>query len=75
MANRRLSNASSKRFLFASRWLMVPFYLGLVVALAGLLVVFVHELIEHLPALLDASGVEHDAVGFVADRSVARAAI
>ena len=44
-----------ERLLFASRWLMVPFYLGLVIALAGLLVVFVHELIEHLPALLDTS--------------------
>jgi len=44
-----------ERLLFASRWLMVPFYLGLVIALAGLLVVFVHELIEHLPALLNTS--------------------
>jgi uncharacterized protein (TIGR00645 family) len=44
-----------ERFLFASRWLMVPFYLGLVIALAGLLVVFVHELIEHLPLLLEAT--------------------
>src|SRR5271155_5816739 len=44
-----------ERLLFASRWLMVPFYLGLVVALAGLLVVFLHELIEHLPVLIEAS--------------------
>jgi len=44
-----------ERFLFASRWLMVPFYLGLVIALAGLLVVFLHELIEHLPVLIEAS--------------------
>ena len=29
--------------LFRSRWLMVPFYLGLVVALAGLVVVFFNE--------------------------------
>jgi hypothetical protein len=31
--------------LFLSRWLMAPFYVGLVVALAMLLIVFVHELI------------------------------
>jgi uncharacterized protein (TIGR00645 family) len=38
--------------LFASRWLMAPFYLGLVVGLAALLVTFVHELIAQLPLLL-----------------------
>jgi uncharacterized protein (TIGR00645 family) len=31
--------------LFASRWLMAPFYLGLVVALMALLVVFAQELV------------------------------
>ncbi len=30
-------------WLFRSRWLMAPFYLGLVIALAGLLVVFANE--------------------------------
>ncbi len=39
-------------FLFASRWLMAPFYVGLVVALAALLVIFGHELIAMLPRLL-----------------------
>ncbi len=39
-------------FLFASRWLMAPFYIGLVVALLALLVTFGHELISHLPGLL-----------------------
>jgi uncharacterized protein (TIGR00645 family) len=38
--------------LFASRWLMAPFYLGLVIGLAALLVTFVHELIVRLPLLL-----------------------
>ncbi|MGD0635483.1 MAG: TIGR00645 family protein [Beijerinckiaceae bacterium] len=40
--------------LFASRWLMAPFYIGLVVALGALLWVFFHELWEelsHLPAM------------------------
>jgi uncharacterized protein (TIGR00645 family) len=39
-------------FLFASRWLMAPFYVGLVVALLALLVTFAHELIALLPRLL-----------------------
>jgi uncharacterized protein (TIGR00645 family) len=34
--------------LFASRWLMAPFYLGLVFALAALLVVFATELAVEL---------------------------
>lgn len=34
--------------LFRSRWLMAPFYVGLVVALAALLVVFVNEAIHEL---------------------------
>jgi uncharacterized protein (TIGR00645 family) len=33
-----------ERGLFASRWLMAPFYVGLVVALAALIVVFFQEL-------------------------------
>jgi uncharacterized protein (TIGR00645 family) len=35
--------------LFLSRWLMAPFYVGLVVALGILLVVFVEELMEAMP--------------------------
>ena len=38
-----------ERNLFRARWLMAPFYLGLVLALAMLLVVFVRELIYYLP--------------------------
>jgi uncharacterized protein (TIGR00645 family) len=34
--------------LFASRWLLAPFYVGLIVALAGLLAVFVRELCGEL---------------------------
>jgi uncharacterized protein (TIGR00645 family) len=41
-----------EQFLFASRWLMAPFYLGLVFALLALLVVFGHIFIENVPALL-----------------------
>ena len=37
--------------LFASRWLMAPFYVGLTVALVALLVVFGQELIDKVPLL------------------------
>ena len=38
--------------LFLSRWLMAPFYVGLVVALGMLLVVFVQELIHSVPLVM-----------------------
>jgi uncharacterized protein (TIGR00645 family) len=41
-----------ERGLFASRWLMAPFYVGLVVCLAALIVVFFQELAHELPNLL-----------------------
>jgi len=40
-----------ERILFLSRWILAPFYLGMVVALAAILVVFVHELISGLTRL------------------------
>lgn len=46
--------------LFWSRWLMAPFYVGLVVALAVLLWVFVAELIHeliHMPAMTPEGGI------------------
>ena len=39
--------------LFSSRWLLAPFYVGLVVALAMLLVVFVRELITSIPEIME----------------------
>src|SRR5688572_3084428 len=44
--------------LFASRWLMAPFYVGLIAALGALMVVFFQELVRELPMLwtLDAEG-------------------
>jgi uncharacterized protein (TIGR00645 family) len=35
--------------LFASRWLMAPFYLGLVAELVTLMVVFLHDIVTELP--------------------------
>jgi uncharacterized protein (TIGR00645 family) len=40
-----------ERGLFASRWLMAPMYLGLVVSLAMLTVVFMKELFYYLPKI------------------------
>jgi uncharacterized protein (TIGR00645 family) len=38
-----------ERFLFMSRWLMAPFYIGLVIALVLLLVVFTQEVLHYVP--------------------------
>ena len=38
--------------LFASRWLMAPMYLGLVVSLAMLMVIFIKELAYYVPQTL-----------------------
>jgi uncharacterized protein (TIGR00645 family) len=44
--------------LFLSRWLMAPFYVGLVAALVMLLAVFVEELIAALPHFMGAGAEE-----------------
>ena len=48
-----------EKILFASRWLLAPFYLGMVLALLLVLLVFMRELIESFTHLqgLDAEGV------------------
>ena len=38
--------------LFASRWLLAPFYVGLIASIVLLLVVFVRELVGDVPALM-----------------------
>lgn len=47
-----------ERALFASRWLMAPMYLGLIVSLAMLVIVFVRELIYYAPQVLTMSSEE-----------------
>ena len=47
-----------ERGLFASRWLMAPMYLGLVVALAMMSVIFVRELIYYAPQVLQMTAEE-----------------
>jgi uncharacterized protein (TIGR00645 family) len=49
-------NSVERRFeklLFASRWLMAPMYLGLVLALGMLLVVFVREIFYYVPQIME----------------------
>jgi len=41
-----------ERALFASRWLMAPIYLGLMLSLLMLVAVFLHELAYYLPKML-----------------------
>jgi uncharacterized protein (TIGR00645 family) len=41
-----------EKALFAARWLMAPFYVGLVLGLTALLAVFVQDLIHELPAVV-----------------------
>lgn len=41
-----------ENFIFASRWLLAPFYLGLVLSLAALMVRFGLELLHLLPSFL-----------------------
>lgn len=46
-----LPERAIERTLFASRWLMAPIYLGLVIALAAMIVVFFQELMHGLPII------------------------
>jgi len=47
-----------ERFMFASRWLLAPFYVGLVGAIAVLMVKFVKEFISLLPLVVSGEGGE-----------------
>ncbi len=55
MKGNRVEQAA-EAFLFWSRWLMLPFYLGLVAALATLMVVFLKDVIAEAPSLLMSEG-------------------
>jgi uncharacterized protein (TIGR00645 family) len=52
VAQRSQLESLFERALFASRWLMAPMYLGLVLALLMLLVVFLRELAYYAPQIL-----------------------
>lgn len=48
--------------LFASRWLMVPMYVGLIAALGALIVIFFQELAHAVPAILGGQAHADDAI-------------
>lgn len=47
-----------ERFIFASRWLLAPFYVGLVGAIALLLFKFIKEFINLLPVVVTGEGTQ-----------------
>ena len=51
-----------ERGLFASRWLMAPMYVGLIVALLGLVVIFFQELAHVIPTILSGKADAEDAI-------------
>jgi uncharacterized protein (TIGR00645 family) len=51
--DRRTAERWLEAGLFSSRWLMAPFYVGLVVALAALLAVFIGELITEISGITE----------------------
>lgn len=55
MAEKPSIESQFERGLFASRWLMAPMYLGLVVSLAMLLVIFLKELAYYAPKVFSLS--------------------
>jgi len=52
MPDKGVVESTLENGLFASRWLMAPMYLGLTVALFGLTIVFVRELIYYAPEVM-----------------------
>ncbi len=58
MHRRNLIERVLERTLFQSRWLLAPFYLGLVVSLLLLLAAFVSELVHAIPAAMSLSDVD-----------------
>jgi uncharacterized protein (TIGR00645 family) len=60
MANKPFLEDVLERGLFASRWLMAPFYIGLIAALGALMVVFFQELAHELPMLWTFDPVTHE---------------
>ena len=53
MPHRNVAERTLEHGLFASRWLMAPMYLGLVVTLAMLMVIFIREILHYVPLIME----------------------
>ena len=62
MHQRNIIETVLEQTLFKSRWLLAPFYLGMVIALVMLLVAFVAELLHALPNAMHLDEVDPEAV-------------
>jgi uncharacterized protein (TIGR00645 family) len=62
MHQRNLLERVLEQILFKSRWLLAPFYLGMVLSLVMLLAAFVGELVHTFPAAMDLSHVDPEQV-------------
>jgi uncharacterized protein (TIGR00645 family) len=62
MHQRNIIETELEQTLFKSRWLLAPFYLGMVIALVMLLVAFVAELLHALPNAMHLDEVDPEAV-------------
>ena len=62
MHQRKAFEKGLEQVLFQSRWILAPFYLGLVVSLVMLLAAFVGELVHGLPQALDLMNVDPERV-------------
>ena len=62
MHQRNLLERALEQSLFKSRWLLAPFYLGLVLSLVMLLAAFVAELVHALPDALNISEADPEQV-------------
>jgi uncharacterized protein (TIGR00645 family) len=69
MAKKPFLESALEGGLFASRWLMAPFYVGLVAALVALMVVFFQELAHQIPMLWTFDPVTH-AYAMTADDAI-----
>jgi uncharacterized protein (TIGR00645 family) len=69
MAQKPFLESVIERGLFASRWLMAPFYIGLIAALIALMVVFFQEIIHQAPMLWTFDPVTH-AYAMTADDAI-----
>jgi uncharacterized protein (TIGR00645 family) len=69
MAKKPFLESTLEGGLFASRWLMAPFYVGLIAALVALMVVFFQEIFHKIPMLWTFDAVTH-AYAMTADDAI-----